>query len=165
MAVIVSQVSSSSIVFSLWRQWSKVKIWVKCHRNFTSRSGKIYFSLAVKNKSCVTPSVRFLLLVCNAFVLTIPIHLGFCCLCNAFVLTITIHLGSDGMDVDKKSRDPKTLRDENGHYPVWMNSRRVKKHKKRLQGMAKKKDNKQKSKKKRWLKKQSIVNLWSIQRC
>lgn len=53
------------------------------------------------------------------------------------------------MDVDKKSRDPKTLRDENGHYPVWMNSRRVKKHKKRLQGMAKKKDNKQKSKKKR----------------
>lgn len=148
MAVIVSQVSSSSIVFSLLRQWSKVKIWEKCHRNFTSRSGKIYFSLAVKNKSCVTPSVRFLLLVCNAFVLTIPIHLG-----------------SDGMDVDKKSRDPKTLRDENGHYPVWMNSRRVKKHKKRLQGMAKKKDNKQKSKKKRWLKKQSIVNLWLIQRC
>lgn len=57
--------------------------------------------------------------------------------------------GSDGMDVDKKARDPKTLRDENGHYPVWMNSRRVKKHKKRLQGMAKKKENKQKSKKKR----------------
>ncbi|XP_061187332.1 18 kDa learning-associated protein of slug-like [Saccostrea echinata] len=55
--------------------------------------------------------------------------------------------GSDGMEVDSKPRDSKTLRDENGHYPVWMNSRRVKKHKKRLQAISKKKEKKQKAKK------------------
>ncbi|XP_062566827.1 18 kDa learning-associated protein of slug-like [Saccostrea cucullata] len=72
--------------------------------------------------------------------------------------TVTKPLGSkddaaaepsgDGMEVDSKARDSKTLRDENGHYPVWMNSRRVKKHKKRLQAISKKKEKKQKAKKK-----------------
>nr|XP_022300105.1 18 kDa learning-associated protein of slug-like isoform X1 [Crassostrea virginica]XP_022300106.1 18 kDa learning-associated protein of slug-like isoform X1 [Crassostrea virginica]XP_022300107.1 18 kDa learning-associated protein of slug-like isoform X1 [Crassostrea virginica]XP_022300108.1 18 kDa learning-associated protein of slug-like isoform X1 [Crassostrea virginica] len=57
--------------------------------------------------------------------------------------------GSGSMEVDTKNRDPKTLRDEDGHYPVWMNSRRIKRHKKRLQSMAKKKEKTQKAKKKR----------------
>ena len=58
-------------------------------------------------------------------------------------------IGSGSMEVDTKNRDPKTLRDEDGHYPVWMNSRRIKRHKKRLQSMAKKKEKTQKAKKKR----------------
>jgi hypothetical protein len=53
------------------------------------------------------------------------------------------------MEVDAKARDPKTLRDENGHYPVWMNSRRIKKHKTKLKAIAKKKGKVQKTKKKR----------------
>ncbi|XP_048740300.2 18 kDa learning-associated protein of slug-like [Ostrea edulis] len=56
---------------------------------------------------------------------------------------------SSGMEVDTKARDPKTLRDENGHYPVWMNSRRIKKHKGKLKAIAKKKDKIQKKTTKR----------------
>lgn len=45
------------------------------------------------------------------------------------------------MEVDGKAKkyDPKTMRDENGHYPVWMNQRAVKKHKKTLKQNGKKK--------------------------
>lgn len=53
-------------------------------------------------------------------------------MCNVFVLIIIIYLGLDGMDVDKKFRDFKIFRDENGYYLVWMNLRRVKKYKKRF---------------------------------
>lgn len=38
------------------------------------------------------------------------------------------------METDRsvKSYDKKTKQDENGHYPVWMTQRAVKKHKKTL---------------------------------
>jgi hypothetical protein len=45
------------------------------------------------------------------------------------------------MNVDAKKYHKKTMRDENGHYPEWMNQRSIKKIKKRL--------NKDKSKKKK----------------
>ncbi|KAK3102411.1 hypothetical protein FSP39_011200 [Pinctada imbricata] len=51
-------------------------------------------------------------------------------------------LFTEGMDIDGKGRNPKTLRDENGHYPVWMNSRRVRKHKNSLKKKSKKKGKK-----------------------
>ncbi|XP_041348742.1 18 kDa learning-associated protein of slug-like isoform X2 [Gigantopelta aegis] len=36
------------------------------------------------------------------------------------------------VDVEVKSRDAKTLKDEDGHYPVWMNQRAVKKHRQKI---------------------------------
>ena len=36
------------------------------------------------------------------------------------------------IDVEVKSHDPKTLLDENGHYPEWMNQRAIKKHKQKF---------------------------------
>lgn len=36
------------------------------------------------------------------------------------------------MDVECEKRDSKTLRNEHGNYPPWMNRRKVRKHKKML---------------------------------
>jgi len=33
----------------------------------------------------------------------------------------------EGMEMDVTKRNPKTLRDEHGQYPVWMNQRKIKK--------------------------------------
>lgn len=45
---------------------------------------------------------------------------------------------------DGKKYNKKTMRDENGHYPVWMNQRAVKKLKKRLEISKKNKNKKNK---------------------
>lgn len=49
------------------------------------------------------------------------------------------YIAGEGMDTSKASRNyhPKTLKNEHGNYPVWMNQRRVKKIKKAQRKKAK----------------------------
>ncbi|KAI1286324.1 Uncharacterized protein HDE_11050 [Halotydeus destructor] len=46
---------------------------------------------------------------------------------------------TDKMEVDVKKRSARTLLDENGTYPVWMNQRKIALHKKKLARKIKKK--------------------------
>jgi hypothetical protein len=46
------------------------------------------------------------------------------------------------VDVDAKKYNKRTMRDENGHYPEWMNQRSIKKIKKRLDKTKKNKNKK-----------------------
>lgn len=50
----------------------------------------------------------------------------------------------DTMEVDVKPRKyhPQKLTDEHGNYPVWMNQRKIQKHKARFGRKAAKKNNK-----------------------
>ncbi len=53
-----------------------------------------------------------------------------------------LHLGSMEVDEEKRKINQKTLRDEHGQYPVWMNQRRMRKQKakvKKLKAKGKKK--------------------------
>ncbi|XP_064633362.1 protein LLP homolog [Lineus longissimus] len=45
-----------------------------------------------------------------------------------------VEKSKDGMDVDKEASkyNPKTMKDENGQYPPWMNQRKIKNHKMKL---------------------------------
>ena len=36
---------------------------------------------------------------------------------------------AEAMESSEKRRDPKTLRDENGQYPAWMNQRTIRQRK------------------------------------
>ncbi|GFX34247.1 hypothetical protein TNCV_3225971 [Trichonephila clavipes] len=40
--------------------------------------------------------------------------------------------GSMEVDKPKLKYHPRTLRDENGNFPIWMNSRAIKRHKAKL---------------------------------
>lgn len=53
---------------------------------------------------------------------------------------------ADKMETDEKHRNPKTLRDEHGQYPVWMNQRAIAKRKKIAQKQKKAKKGKKKGK-------------------
>ena len=44
------------------------------------------------------------------------------------------------IDSESKKINKRTMRDENGHYPEWMNQRSIKKIKKRLDRTKKKKN-------------------------
>ena len=53
------------------------------------------------------------------------------------------------MEVDRKNHDKKTMLDEDGKYPKWMNQRNIKKQKVKNTALKKKQKNQQKPGKKK----------------
>ncbi|KAB0792564.1 hypothetical protein PPYR_14523 [Photinus pyralis] len=54
--------------------------------------------------------------------------------------------GEDSMETNERKFNRKTMRDQFGNYPVWMNQRRIREKKKLLRTNEKKRKNKKKSK-------------------